>query len=110
MVSWGILPQGLAILLLGISTAFFLFDGLGILQGIGTAVVYPTFMAAVADFTRPQQRAPSIGVFRLWRDLGYAIGAIISGVIADLFGIIYSILLIGVITFKSSMIVMVRMD
>jgi MFS family permease len=110
MLFWGMLLQGLAIIVLARSATFFQFAAMGVLLGIGTAVVYPTFMAAIADFTHPQQRAQSIGVFRLWRDLGYAIGAIISGIIADLFGIGYSILMIGVITLISSLIIKMRMD
>ncbi|MBS0001148.1 MAG: MFS transporter [Cyclobacteriaceae bacterium] len=110
MLFWGMLLQGLAIIVLAQSATFFQFAAMGVLLGIGTAVVYPTFMAAIADFTHPQQRARSIGVFRLWRDLGYAIGAVISGIVADLFGIVYSILMIGVITLISSLIIKVRMD
>ena len=58
-----------------------------ILLGIGTALVYPTFLAAIADYSHPQQRAECIGVYRLWRDLGYALGALASGLIADVFGL-----------------------
>ena len=90
--------------------AVLLFTILGIVLGAGTAVVYLTFLAAIADNTHPQQRAQSIGVFRLWRDLGYAIGAIVSGIIADLFGIFYSILFIGAVTLFSSLIIKVRME
>jgi MFS family permease len=59
--------------------------------GLGT-IVYPTFLSAIAQATTPHQRAESIGTFRLWRDLGYAIGAIISGITADLFGVNYAII------------------
>jgi MFS family permease len=59
--------------------------------------------------TTPHQRAESIGTFRLWRDLGYAIGAIISGITADLFGVNYAIILIGLITIVSSVIIEIRM-
>jgi MFS family permease len=63
----------------------------------------------IAGATNPFQRAKSIGVFRLWRDLGYAIGAIISGITADIFGIEYAIYLIGILTIISSIIIKVRM-
>jgi len=110
MLFLGMLFQGIAIILMGFVNSFFLFAVLGAALGIGTAVVYPTFLAAIADYTHPRQRAQSIGVFRLWRDLGYAIGAIVSGVVADVFGIEYSILLIGIVTVASSIIIRVRMD
>jgi predicted MFS family arabinose efflux permease len=77
--------------------------------GWGTAMVYPTFLATVAENTHPQDRAKSIGIFRLWRDLGYAIGAILTGIIADLISINASVLFIGFLTFLSSMIIYFRM-
>jgi len=110
MLFWGMLVQGLAIIIMSYVYAFSAFAILGVVLGIGTAVVYPTFLAAIADYTHPQERAQSIGVFRLWRDMGYAIGAIVSGVVADIFGIIYSILLIGVITVVSAIVIKMRMD
>jgi MFS family permease len=110
MLFWGMFVQGLAIIIMSYVNAFSAFAILGVVLGIGTAVVYPTFLAAMADYTHPQQRAQSIGVFRLWRDLGYAIGAIVSGVVADVFGINYSILLIGVITVGSALVIKLRMD
>jgi MFS family permease len=82
---------------------------LTVLLGIGTALVYPTFLAVIADASHPQQRAESLGVFRLWRDLGYAIGAIISGLTADFFGLNYAILMVGFLTILSSLIVKIRM-
>lgn len=110
MLFWGMLLQGLAILAMSYAVSFAQFVVLGILLGIGTAVVYPTFLAALSDFTHPQQRAQSIGVFRLWRDLGYAIGAILTGVLADTFSISISILVIGLITLMSSVIIKIRME
>jgi rhodanese-related sulfurtransferase len=71
--------------------------------------VYPTFLATVAENTHPQDRAQSIGIFRLWRDLGYAVGAILTGVLADLFSIDLSILAIALITFASAAILFFRM-
>jgi MFS family permease len=110
MLFWGMLVQGIVIIFMSYADTFLSFAILGVVLGIGTAVVYPTFLAAIADYTHPQQRAQSIGVFRLWRDLGYAIGAIVSAIVADAFGINYSILLIGVITLLSSLVIRVRMD
>ena len=78
--------------------------------GWGTAMVYPTFLATVAENTNPQDRAKSIGIFRLWRDLGYAIGAILTGIIADLISINAAILFIGLLTFVSALIIRYRMQ
>lgn len=76
-----------------------------ILLGIGTALVYPTLLAAVADVAHPTWRAASVGVYRFWRDSGYAIGAITSGMIADRFGIVPAILFVAFITFVSGVVV-----
>jgi len=109
MLFWGMLIQGISILLLPFSTYFLFLLFISILLGIGTAIVYPTFLNVIAEESPPLQRAESIGVFRLWRDLGYAIGAIVSGITADLFGIEFSIILIGLITIISSIIIQFRM-
>ncbi len=109
MLFWGMLLQGLAILGIPLISDFFFFAGIMAILGLGTALVYPTFLAAIAEATSPIQRAESIGTFRLWRDLGYAFGAVISGITADIFGVNYAILLIGVITVISSVIIKVRM-
>ena len=110
MLFWGMLLQGIAIILIPYFTSFFSLITIATILGLGTALVYPTFLSAIADATPPRQRAESIGVFRLWRDLGYAIGAILSGIIADVFGIPSAILTIGVITILSSLIIKFRME
>lgn len=110
MLFWGMAMQGAAIIAMIFVNSFAQFTLLGILLGVGTAVVYPTFLAAIADYTHPQQRANSIGVFRLWRDLGYAIGAIATGITADFFGIEIAILMIGAITLVSALIISLRMN
>ncbi len=74
-----------------------------------TALVYPTFLVAIADNIHPRQRAESIGVFRLWRDLGYAVGALLTGVLADQFGLLPALYVIGLITFISSLVLKIRM-
>ena len=109
MLFLGMLLQGFAIILIPYFTKFYQLVLISTVLGFGTALVYPTFLSAIADATRPQQRAESIGVFRLWRDLGYAIGAILSGIIADAFGIEYSVICIGVITILSSLVIKFRM-
>lgn len=109
MLFGGMFMQGVAIVLLIFVKDFYLLATLSAFLGIGTALVYPTFLSTIAQVTNPSQRAESIGTFRLWRDLGYALGAIISGITADIFGIKYAILLIGVITIISSVIIQIRM-
>lgn len=109
LLFWGMLLQGIALLGMIRAESFGLFIALASLLGIGTAIVYPTFLAAVSDFTHPDQRPKSIGVFRLWRDLGYAIGAILTGIIADQYGLLAPILAIGVLTVASSLIIRFRM-
>ena len=108
MLFWGMLLQGLAILLIPFYTEFYQLASIAVILGFGTALVYPTFLSAIADATHPKQRAESIGVFRLWRDLGYAVGAVISGVIADLYGVTYAIITIGIITVLSSIVIKFR--
>ena len=109
MLFWGMLLQGIAIISLPFLKDFVTLVLLSSLLGIGTALVYPTFLSTIAQATNPSQRAESIGTFRLWRDLGYALGAIISGVTADIFGIQYAIILIGILTVISAIIIQVRM-
>ncbi len=109
MLFWGMLLQGLTIIFLIYAQSKFQFVFLSVILGFGTALVYPTFLAAIADYTHPKQRAQSIGVFRLWRDLGYAIGAIITGLVADAFGVNAAVILVGGITVLSSVIIKLRM-
>jgi MFS family permease len=109
MLFWGMLLQGVAILFLPFSYSFIMLASISAILGLGTALVYPTFLSAIAEATSPLQRAESIGTFRLWRDLGYAFGAVLSGVTADLFGVDYAIFLIGGLTIASSIIIKFRM-
>jgi MFS family permease len=80
-----------------------------VLLGIGTAMVYPTLLAAIGDVTHPAWRASSLGVYRLWRDLGYAVGAVLSGVLADALGLAPAIAAVAVLTFASGVVVAIRM-
>ncbi|MBK8622273.1 MAG: MFS transporter [Saprospiraceae bacterium] len=109
MLFWGMLMQGLAILLIPLTNDFYVLALLSTILGFGTALVYPTFLSTIAQATRPAQRAESIGTFRLWRDLGYAVGAILSGVLADYFGIDYAIYFIGGLTVLSALVIGFRM-
>jgi len=109
MLFWGMLLQGLSILLIPFINDFYILVFLSAILGFGTALVYPTFLSTIAQATSPKQRAESIGTFRLWRDLGYAFGALISGVTADVFGIQYAIFLVGGLTIISSLVIKFRM-
>jgi MFS family permease len=106
----GMLLQAIALLFLIWANTMAHFVILSSILGWGTAMVYPTFLATVAENTNPKDRAKSIGIFRLWRDLGYAIGAILTGIIADLFSINMAILIIALLTFISAVIIVVRMN
>lgn len=109
MLFTGMLIQGAAILLLSIGSGYASFVVLSAALGLGTALVYPTFLAVIADSTHPSQRSESLGVFRLWRDLGYPVGAFLSGVSADLLGIRQAVLIVGVLTILSALVIAVRM-
>jgi len=106
----GMLVQGMSLLMFPFLEQFYLFVLVAALLGTGTAMVYPTFLAAIADLTHPQDRAESVGVFRLWRDGGYAIGAIFSGIIADLFDINLAIILTGALAIASAGWIMAGMN
>jgi len=110
LIFWGMLVQGVVLGLMVFTSQFVHFIILSFFLGIGTAMVYPTFLAGIAAHTNPGQRAECIGIFRLWRDMGYALGAILTGVTADMFGIPASIGIIASITIASAMIVKFRMD
>jgi len=109
LLFWGMFLQGLAILLLFFSTSTFQYIVISVILGIGTAIVYPTFLSSIAEDTNPQQRAKSIGVFRFWRDLGYVIGALLTGIMTDFFSIEFSIITIGLLTLLSAFIILHRM-
>ena len=109
MLYTGMLLQALSLLALVWADTMFHFVLISSVLGWGTAMVYPTFLATVAENTNPQDRAKSIGIFRLWRDLGYAIGAILTGIIADLISLNAAIIFIGFLTFISALIIHYRM-
>jgi predicted MFS family arabinose efflux permease len=101
--------QAIALVVLVWANTMAHFIILSSILGWGTAMVYPTFLATVAENTNTQDREKSIGIFRLWRDLGYAIGAILTGIIADLISINAAILFIGLLTLASALIIRYRM-
>lgn len=105
----GMLLQGLALIVLIFASTMTHFIALSFILGWGTAMVYPTFLATVAENTHPSDRANSLGVFRFWRDMGYAIGAILTGIIADTLGTSASVLTIGILTLFSAAVILYRM-
>jgi MFS family permease len=80
-----------------------------ILLGVGTAMVYPTLLATIGDVAHPSWRASAVGVYRLWRDLGYAVGALLAGIVADAFGLHAAVWLVAGVTFGSGLVVALRM-
>ncbi len=110
MLFIGMFVQGITLLLMIYATQFSDFVILSAVLGLGTALVYPTFLAGIAQYTHPSQRAKSIGIFRLWRDLGYAFGAILTGIIADHWGILPSVGVIGGLTLISALVILIRMN
>jgi len=99
MILWGMVLQGLALAGLAFANDLASFTALLTMLGWGTAMVYPTFLASIAENTHPADRAKSLGIFRFWRDLGYAAGALSMGIMADLLGIPATSLITGVLTF-----------
>jgi MFS family permease len=109
LIVWGMWIQAAGIVLVAIASAFAGFVVGAVLLGIGTAMVYPTLLAAVGDVAHPSWRASAVGVYRLWRDLGYAIGALLAGLIADAFGLQAAMWSIAALTFASGTVSAVRM-
>jgi MFS family permease len=109
LIVGGMLLQAGAIAMIAAASTFALWLLAAALLGLGTAMVYPTLLAAVADVAAPSWRGAALGVYRLWRDLGFAAGAIVSGVLADLAGMPFAIGVIAALTAASGFIVIVRM-
>lgn len=104
MIVGGMILQGSAIGLLPLLHGFgWWVLAMGVL-GLGTALVYPTLLATIADVAHPDWRASAVGVYRLWRDSGYALGALLAGVLADLFGVSWAIVVIGALTALSGVV------
>ena len=105
LIVWGMWLQAFALILTALTGSFEYWLIASALLGAGTAMVYPSLIAAVSDASHPTWRARSLSVYRFWRDLGYAIGALMSGLIADFFGLSWAIAAVGVLTFLSGVIV-----
>jgi MFS family permease len=109
LIVWGMWVQAAGIVAVVFSSGFAGFASGAALLGVGTAMVYPTLLAAIGDVAHPQWRASAVGVYRLWRDLGYAIGAILAGITADLLGLPVAMGAVAALTFASGVLVAVRM-
>ena len=110
LIVWGMWVQAAGIGVIAVAQGFGGFLAGGLLLGIGTAMVYPTLLAAIGDVAHPSWRASSVGVYRLWRDLGYAIGALLAGITADAFGLAAALWVIAALTFASGLVSAVRMS
>jgi MFS family permease len=110
LIVWGMWIQAIGIAVVTLGHTFVAFVAGTVLLGIGTAMVYPTLLAAIGDVAHPSWRASAVGVYRLWRDLGYAVGALLAGLTADAFGIQAAMLLVAVLTMASGAVSAVRMS
>jgi MFS family permease len=109
LITSGMLLQAVALGLVAATHRFVLWALAAVLLGAGTAMVYPTLLAAVGDVAHPAWRARAVGVYRLWRDGGFAIGALLAGLLADAFGIPTAIWVVAALTAASGLVVAVRM-
>ena len=109
LIVWGMWIQAAGIALVTVASAIAGFVVGVLLLGIGTAMVYPTLLAAIGDVAHPLWRASAVGVYRLWRDLGYAVGALLAGLIADAFGLQAAMWFIAALTFASGTVSAARM-
>ena len=110
LIAAGMWVQAAAIALVVLARDFAGFSIGAVMLGIGTAMVYPTLLAAIGDVAHPRWRASAVGVYRLWRDLGYAVGALLAGLTADAFGLSVAMGLVALLTFVSGLVVALRMQ
>jgi MFS family permease len=109
LIVGGMLTQAAAIAWMGATSGFWTWALGATLLGAGTAMVYPTLLASIGDVAHPAWRARSVGIYRLWRDAGFAVGALLAGVIADLASIEAAIYAVAALTGISGVVVIVRM-
>ncbi|MEA5453761.1 MFS transporter [Sinomonas sp. JGH33] len=109
LIASGMLVQAIGLGLVAAGTSFGVWLLAAVLLGVGTAMVYPTLLAAIGDVAHPAWRARAVGVYRLWRDGGFAVGALLSGALADLFGIPAAVAVVGALTALSGLVVALRM-
>jgi MFS family permease len=109
LIVGGMLVQAAALALFAATEGFAIWAAAAVLLGAGTAMVYPTLLAAIGDVAHPGWRARSVGIYRLWRDGGFAVGALLAGTLADAFDISFAIWAIAALTAASGIVVLVRM-
>jgi MFS family permease len=109
LIVGGMLLQALALAATAMAGSFLPWAASAILLGVGTAMVYPTLLAAIGDVAHPSWRATAVGVYRLWRDAGFAVGALLAGLVADLAGLEAAVWVVAALTAASGLVVAVRM-
>lgn len=109
LIACGMWVQAVALGVIAATSTFSWWFAGAVLLGIGTALVYPTLLAAVGDVAHPRWRASAVGVYRFWRDAGFAVGALVSGVAADMIGLSGAVWLVAWLTAASGVLVSVRM-
>jgi MFS family permease len=109
LIVGGMWLQAIGIALVPLTSGFAPWAAAMVLLGLGTAMVYPTLLAAISDVAHPEWRASAVGVYRLWRDGGYAVGALAAGLIADALGLEWAVWAVAGLTFLSGAVVLLRM-
>jgi MFS family permease len=109
LIASGMWVQAVGLIVIGGSASFAGFVGGSVLLGLGTAMVYPTLLATIGDVAAPSWRSSAVGVYRLWRDLGYVVGALVAGFASDAFGFTGAIWIVAVLTSASGVVVAVRL-
>jgi len=109
LITAGMLLQAAALAVVALADTFTLWLVAAVFLGVGTAMVYPTLLATIGDVAHPAWRARAVGVYRLWRDGGFAVGAVLAGVVADLWGLRAAVWVVAALTAFSGVIVAIRM-
>ena len=109
LIASGMLVQAIAISIVAAGTTFTTWALAAVLLGVGTAMVYPALLAAIGDVAHPAWRASAVGVYRLWRDAGFAVGALLAGLVADTLGLVEAVWIVAALTAASGLVVVFRM-
>lgn len=109
LITAGMLTQAVGLAFVAGGSGFAVWAAAAVLLGAGTALVYPTLLAAIGDVAHPSWRARSVGIYRLWRDGGFAVGAVLAGVLADAYGVRAAVWAVAALTAASGLVVAVRM-
>ncbi|TML58436.1 MAG: MFS transporter [Actinobacteria bacterium] len=109
LIACGMLVQAIAISIVAAGTTFTTWALAAVLLGVGTAMVYPALLAAIGDVAHPAWRASAVGVYRLWRDAGFAVGALLAGLVADTLGLVEAVWIVAALTAASGLVVVFRM-